>query len=97
MAYLVPGDFCDLHVFVLKQMDHSIGTISPDYRRGTKTFLKFLESPKLSLALWCAALVDAVLRDWLVNVGQRRASQRLACSLPTVAAAFTHLWVPERC
>ena len=23
MAYLVPGDFCDLHVFILKQMDHS--------------------------------------------------------------------------
>src|SRR6478609_5040045 len=28
MAFLLPGDFCDLHVFVLKKMDHSIGTIS---------------------------------------------------------------------
>ncbi|MET0430613.1 MAG: cyclic nucleotide-binding domain-containing protein, partial [Microvirga sp.] len=28
MAYLVPGDFCDLHVFILKTMDHSISTLS---------------------------------------------------------------------
>ena len=28
MAYLVPGDFCDLHVFILKAMDHSIATLS---------------------------------------------------------------------
>ena len=81
MAYLVPGDFCDMHVFVLKQMDHSIATISPctvvDIPRDG--ILALLERPTLSLALWCAALVDAaVLREWLVNVGQRRASQRLA-------------------
>ena len=29
MAYLVPGDFCDLHVLILKTMDHNIGTLSP--------------------------------------------------------------------
>lgn len=81
MAYLLPGDFCDLHVFVLKQMDHSIATISPctvvDIPH--KQIFTLLQRPTLSLALWCAALVDAaVLREWLVNVGQRRASQRLA-------------------
>jgi CRP-like cAMP-binding protein len=27
-AYLVPGDFCDLHVALLGEMDHSIGTLS---------------------------------------------------------------------
>ncbi|MET0531012.1 MAG: cyclic nucleotide-binding domain-containing protein, partial [Microvirga sp.] len=27
MAYLVPGDFCDLHVFILKTMDHTIATL----------------------------------------------------------------------
>jgi CRP-like cAMP-binding protein len=29
MAYLVPGDFCDLHTFILKAMDHAIATLSP--------------------------------------------------------------------
>lgn len=81
MAYLLPGDFCDLHVFVLKQMDHSIATLSDctavDIPR--EKILELLQRPKLSLALWCAALVDAaVLREWLVNIGQRRAGQRLA-------------------
>src|SRR5882724_2723442 len=28
-AYLVPGDTCDWHVFILKHMDHSIATLSP--------------------------------------------------------------------
>jgi len=27
-ALLIPGDLCDLRMFILKQMDHSIGTIS---------------------------------------------------------------------
>jgi len=81
MAFLLPGDFCDLHVFVLKHMDHSIATISPctvvDIPRDQ--ILTLLERPKLSLALWCCALVDAaVLREWLLNVGQRHAAQRLA-------------------
>jgi len=34
MAYLVPGDLCDLHVFILKKMDHSIGTLSVCLRHG---------------------------------------------------------------
>ncbi|MCJ2117116.1 Crp/Fnr family transcriptional regulator, partial [Methylobacterium sp. J-001] len=28
MALLVPGDFCDLNVFIIDEMDQSIGTIS---------------------------------------------------------------------
>ena len=28
MALLVPGDFCDLNVFILDEMDHTIGTIT---------------------------------------------------------------------
>ena len=81
MAYLLPGDFCDLHVFVLRQMDHSIGSLSPctvvDIPH--ESIRALLQRPTLSLALWCAALVDAaVLREWLVNIGQRPARQRLA-------------------
>jgi CRP-like cAMP-binding protein len=29
MAYLLPGDMCDWHVFVLSEMDHSVATLSP--------------------------------------------------------------------
>lgn len=81
MAYLVPGDFCDLHVFILTEMDHSIATLSPcrivDIPR--RTVLEMTERPAVARALWWAALVDeAVLREWLVNMGRREAPERIA-------------------
>ena len=81
MAYLVLGDFCDLHVFILKAMDHGIATLSPcrvvDIPRDR--ILEMTERPALARALWWATLVDeAVLREWLVNIGQREAPERLA-------------------
>lgn len=81
MAYLVPGDFCDLHVFILKEMDHSIGTLSRctvvDLPRAR--VLAMLERPALARALWWATLVDeATLREWLVNIGTRDATARVA-------------------
>ena len=27
LAFLIPGDMCDLNVFILKEMDHSIGAL----------------------------------------------------------------------
>jgi CRP-like cAMP-binding protein len=81
MAYLVPGDFCDLHVFILREMDHSIATLSRclvvDIPRPK--VLEMTKRPALAQALWWATLVDeATLREWLVNVGGRPAEQRLA-------------------
>ena len=80
-AFLIPGDFCDLHVFILKAMDHSIATISPcrvvAIPRGK--ILELTERPAIARALWWAALVDeAILREWLVNLGARPADQRIA-------------------
>lgn len=28
MAYLIPGDLCDIHIFILREMDHSIALLS---------------------------------------------------------------------
>lgn len=82
LAYLVPGDFCDLHVFILSEMDHSIATLSPclvaDIPR--EMILEMTEQhPKIARALWWATLVDeAVLREWLAGMGRRDASQQVA-------------------
>ena len=81
VAYLVPGDFCDLHIFILNAMDHSITTLSPcrvvDIPR--RRVLEFAERPALARAMWWATLVDeAILREWLVNIGARPAEQRVA-------------------
>jgi CRP-like cAMP-binding protein len=81
MAYLVPGDFCDLHVFILKTMDHTIGTLSRCrvVEILQPQILELMERPAIARAMWWAALVDeATLREWLVNIGARPAEQRIA-------------------
>ncbi|OHV15517.1 cyclic nucleotide-binding protein [Methylorubrum extorquens] len=82
MAFLVPGDFCDLNVFILDQMDHSIGTISAcqvvDIPRQAIEEIT-ANHPRITRALWWCNLVDeAVLREWLVNLGSRQADERIA-------------------
>lgn len=82
VAYLVPGDICDLHVAILHRMDHAMCTltpcnvvfISPETIEDLTT-----NYPRIGRALWWATLVDAgILREWLVNLGQRPSDQRLA-------------------
>jgi CRP-like cAMP-binding protein len=81
MAYLVPGDLCDLHVFLLDHMDHSVGTLCEcqvvDVPR--EVILQLLNRPALARALLLSAMVDeGTLREWLVNLGQREAQERVA-------------------
>ncbi|WP_427024760.1 Crp/Fnr family transcriptional regulator [Aureimonas ureilytica] len=80
MAFLVPGDFCDFQVFILKQMDHNIGTLSrcQVVRIKRDAILSLTERPAIARAFWWASLVDAgILREWLVNIGQRTAETRI--------------------
>jgi CRP-like cAMP-binding protein len=86
-AFLIPGDFCDLHVTILGEMDHSITTLT----RSKVAFIPrskmdaLAERPGLAKAFWWATLVDeAVLRSWIVNIGRRDAYQatgHLMCEL----------------
>jgi CRP-like cAMP-binding protein len=81
MAYLIPGDLCDVHVTLLERMDHSIGALSPCKvlfipRHRLANLMRKHEN--VSRALWWSTLVDeAILREWLVNIGRRRADKRL--------------------
>lgn len=82
MAFLVPGDFCDLHVAILGQMDHSIGTnwgcTVVDIPRSTVEDLT-AHQPRITRALWWATLIDeATLREWLVSMGQRDVDKQMA-------------------
>lgn len=82
MAYLIPGDLCDVHASLLTRMDHSIRTLTPAKvafipRRKIDHILS--HHARLARALFWSTLVDeAVLREWLVNAGSRPAAQRLA-------------------
>ena len=81
-AYLLPGDFCDLHVSVLGRMDHSIGALTSclvaDFPQALLDDL-MQTRPRIAKALWWTTLVDeAILREWLVNVSARPSDRKLA-------------------
>jgi CRP-like cAMP-binding protein len=82
IAYLIPGDLCDIHIFILKEMDHALGLLS-DARVASISRAEMQqildEHPAIAQALFWSTLVDeAVLREWLVNMGQRDAYSRIA-------------------
>src|SRR3954447_24264758 len=82
MAYLIPGDICDLHVAILGEMDHSIATLSP-CRLAQISQAAVLDlttkHPAINHALWWNTLVDeAILREWLVTMGRRPADKQMA-------------------
>jgi CRP-like cAMP-binding protein len=81
VAFFVPGDFCDLNVYILKQMDHSIGAITrlavADIRRDEMDYLT-TNHPRITQALWWESLVQqAIQREWTLNLGQRSAYERI--------------------
>jgi len=82
MAYFIPGDLCDQRIFILKRMDHSIGTITSATVAviPAETVIDLTDQhPRLARALWWSTLVDeAITREWVVNVGQRNALARVA-------------------
>ncbi|MGU3668432.1 Crp/Fnr family transcriptional regulator [Methylobacterium sp. A49B] len=82
VAVMVPGDFCDLHIAILGEMDHGIATLSPCtiVDIPVATIADLTENhPRIRQTLWWATLVDeATLREWLVNLGQREAAQRMS-------------------
>jgi CRP-like cAMP-binding protein len=82
VAFFVPGDLCDARVFILKAMDHSIAAIAAT-RVAEVPAAHFLELtdqfPRLTRALWWNTLVhEAIAREWILNVGQRSALERMA-------------------
>jgi CRP-like cAMP-binding protein len=78
----VPGDFSDLHGFLLKRLDHNVATLTrariayvphEAVRRITE------EEPHLARLLWFSTLIDsAIQREKILSVGRRPALARLA-------------------
>lgn len=82
LAFMLPGDFCDIHVAVLKAMDHSIVTLTPSKvaslpRAQMEALVE--AGPSITRAFWWSQLVDqGVLRAWIVSMGRRKAEERVA-------------------
>lgn len=82
LAFLLPGDSCDLHVSLLDRMDHSIGTLTQSQVAAVsaeRVGRLFDATPTLARALGRAQLVDeVVMRAWIVNMGRRDSVERVA-------------------
>lgn len=98
LGFLLPGDLCDTQFVILNECDHNVGllcdtevaTISPSALMSA-----MVQFPKIERALLMMALVEAaMLREWLVNVGQRDACQKLAHFFCETSARFNAL--PDR-
>jgi CRP-like cAMP-binding protein len=81
-AIHVTGDFCDLHSFLLKTMDHAVAALTPcriaiipheALREITEAY------PHLTRLLWLTTLIDAAIqREWIIGMGRRTALGRVA-------------------
>jgi CRP-like cAMP-binding protein len=80
--FAVPGDLCDLNLFILNAMDHSIGAITRlrVAELGREVFHNIVTThPNITTALWWQELVSkSINREWIVNVAQRPAKERIA-------------------
>ena len=82
LAFHQPGDIPDLQSLFLNVMDHDVNALG-------NSLLAFIphdplrqlirSRPNIATALWRDTLTDAaIFREWICNVGQRRAYSRLA-------------------
>jgi CRP-like cAMP-binding protein len=81
-AVHVPGDFVDLHSFLLRVMDHSVVTLTDcTVATAAHSKLRDLTSryPHLTRLLWLSTLLDAAIhRQWIAAMGRRDALSQLA-------------------
>ena len=82
MELHVAGDFMDLHGFLLKRLEHHVGSLTPvslaiipheRLRQITE------DQPHLARMLWFSTLIDASIhREHILSIGRRTALARIA-------------------
>ncbi|PSO30910.1 Crp/Fnr family transcriptional regulator [Bradyrhizobium sp. MOS002] len=89
-SFYLPGDMPDLHTLHLPVMDHelcSVGTSTLAFIPHSHLRPMLIDFPGLTNALWRETLVHAAIhREWVENLGSRRALPRVAhllCELAT--------------
>jgi CRP-like cAMP-binding protein len=80
--FILPGESCDAHAYLLSRMDHSIGALTPvryaEIKRGP--FERLVAGDRtLAEAIWCETLLNvAIQREWAINLGRRSAIERVS-------------------
>jgi CRP-like cAMP-binding protein len=78
----IPGDFTDLHSFILKRLEHEVVAASrcdvaavphSELGRVSEQF------PRLARVFWFQTLIDAAIhREWMLVLGKKRSRSRVA-------------------
>ena len=78
----IPGDLCDLNIFILSRLDHSIGAITSlevveirleDFEAVIRRHGEILQA-----LCWQQLVSNAACREWVVSLGARNALERIA-------------------
>lgn len=79
--FLVPGDICESHCFILNMMDNSVATLADSKVAvlSRDSMEPLLESrPAIMKALFWVTLVGgSISREWLANMGRRSPDKRI--------------------
>ena len=82
VSYLIPGDLCDPRLLLLPTAAHTVSTLTAAnvVVFAREALLALIDrDPRLGRALcWLALQEEMIAREWLVNIGQRTALERLA-------------------
>lgn len=82
LGYLLPGDLCDTQFVICNKCDHNVGMLCNSQIAVipvTTLMRTMVQFPVIERGLLMMSLVDAATaREWLLNVGQRDAFQKLA-------------------
>lgn len=80
--FVLPGDTCDAHIYLVSTIDHSIATLTPvvycELERAT--FEKLISTDvTVAEAFYCETLATgSIQREWAINLGRRDALERVA-------------------
>jgi len=92
VAYLIPGDFCDLHTFIPEEaMDPTIGTLSQCKVVGIPRHRVLGNDRGPARDALVGSLVDeAILREWLLkSTSAPRPTEQRVAHLEMLPSAWT--------
>ena len=82
MELHIAGDFLDLHSFLLKRLEHNVGSLTAvSFALVPHDAIRTIteRNPHLARMLWFSTLLDAAIhREKILSVGRRSAASRIA-------------------
>jgi len=100
LTFLLPGDFYDLHAFLLNVVDHSVITMTQvrvAFVERDTVFDIVANKPRIAAVLWWSGMQEAaMLRERIVALGRRDARGRVAYLLCELLWRYAAIGMGDR-